>query len=211
MRRRRNRPPSTGRSSFPARGLSARDTAATSRRLNHGLAAKVAMVGGVSDKADGWPAQSLAVVARNRRRRRLPQARIHLNSNCPNDYRLLSPKTRLATLSDRRRRAKSLTGFTGSRGSTGSVRERACLAWIPRAFSVDNRAATSLRAADACLDCAACAGCRLVVVGSGVDGGTTYCFWLRDHCVSCRKLLDSIPSNTEVAVARRERGAVRTL
>jgi hypothetical protein len=59
--------------------------------------------------------------------------------------------------------------------------------------------------------CAACAGCRFIAVGSGVDAGTTYCFWLRDRCVPCRKHLDSIPPNTEVAVARRERGAVRTL
>jgi hypothetical protein len=59
--------------------------------------------------------------------------------------------------------------------------------------------------------CAACAGCRFIVVGNGVDAGATYCFWLRDRCVPCRKHLDSIPPNTEVAVARRERGAVRTL
>jgi hypothetical protein len=108
-------------------------------RQLHSLAPNGAIVGGGSDPADGWPARSLSVVARNRRRGRLPQDRLppgfgaqpalvpkragesraptdkfaprtlvspvahpyrsqrHHNSNPPNDFRLLSPKTRSAT------------------------------------------------------------------------------------------------------------------
>lgn len=90
--------------------------------------------------------------------------------------------------------------------ATASVRKD--LQATARPTGGGDRRASGAVAGSAQVGCAACAGCLSISAG-GADGGTTYCFWLRERCVPCRKLLDSLPPNAEVAAIRRERGAVQ--
>jgi hypothetical protein len=97
MRRRRSRPPSTGRSSFPARGLPIRDTGSPGCRPSGYLGGAAA---GGSTTRSPTEAPCRPVASRQHDRR-------HSNSNPPNNFGLVSPKTHQATQSVMRRNSRA--------------------------------------------------------------------------------------------------------
>jgi hypothetical protein len=100
VRRRRSRPPSTGRSSFPARGLPVRHTGSPGCRPSGYLGGAAA---GGSTTRSPTEAPCRPVASRQHDRRRP-------NSNPPNNFGLLSPKTHQATPSDTRQPASTVSG-----------------------------------------------------------------------------------------------------
>ena len=126
-----------GRGSFPARGTPIENVAAINRSLRR-WATETARAGGGAEAKSGGEVRGLALVARHRRRRRLPQrdryrrrsrvrqhphrtvarrngSRRQRNSKRPNHFCFLSPKTHQATPDDTRQQATLFETTGGSR------------------------------------------------------------------------------------------------